>query len=87
MKMGRWILGWGIAAGLAAAPPIVLVHGGAGSSRTRQLDGTEAAARKDLPVVQLVSLLLVAIFVVLNAVADLLSALIDPDTITAGRQA
>ena len=48
---------------------------------------TEAAARKDLPVVQLVSLLLVAIFVVLNAVADLLSALIDPDTITAGRQA
>lgn len=48
---------------------------------------TEAAARKDLPVVQLVSLLLVAIFVVLNAVADLLSALIDPDTVTAGRQA
>lgn len=48
---------------------------------------TEAAARKDLPVVQLVSLLLVAIFVVLNAVADLLGALIDPDTITAGRQA
>ena len=48
---------------------------------------TEAAARKDLPVVQLVSLLLVAIFVVLNAVADLLGALIDPDTITAGRHA
>ncbi len=48
MKMGRWILGWGIAAGLAAAPPIVLVHGGAGSSRTRQLDGTEAAARKGI---------------------------------------
>ncbi len=48
---------------------------------------TEAAARKDLPVVQLVSLLLVAIFVVLNAVADLVSALIDPDSVASGRQA
>ncbi len=48
---------------------------------------TEAAARKDLPVVQLVSLLLVTIFVVLNAVADLLSALIDPDSVSAGRSA
>ncbi len=48
---------------------------------------TEAAARKDLPVVQLVSLLLVTIFVVLNAVADVLSAVIDPNTVTTGRRA
>ena len=48
---------------------------------------TEAAARKDLPVVQLVSLLLVTIFVVLNAVADLLSALIDPNSVSSGRRA
>ena len=48
---------------------------------------TEAAARKDLPVVQLVSLLLVTVFVVLNAVADLLSAIIDPDSISTGRSA
>jgi len=48
---------------------------------------TEAAARKDLPVVQIVSLLLVAIFVVLNAVADLFSALIDPSSAASGRQA
>lgn len=46
---------------------------------------TEAAARKDIPVVQLVSLLLVTIFVVLNAVADLVSMTIDPDSVTAGR--
>lgn len=48
---------------------------------------TEAAARKDLPVVQLVSLLLVTIFVVLNAVADVLSALIDPNSVSTGRRA
>ncbi|HWS51405.1 MAG TPA: ABC transporter permease, partial [Microbacterium sp.] len=48
---------------------------------------TEAAARKDLPVVQVVSLLLVALFVVLNAIADLLSAVIDPDTARSGRLA
>lgn len=48
---------------------------------------TEAAARKDLPVVQLVSLIFVAIFVVLNAVADLISALIDPSSTASGRQA
>ncbi len=47
---------------------------------------TEAAARKDLPVVQVVSLLLVAIFVVLNAVADTISALIDPNSVASGRQ-
>lgn len=47
----------------------------------------EAAARKDLPVVQVVSLLFVAIFVVLNAVADLISAAIDPDSVATGRAA
>lgn len=41
---------------------------------------TEAAARKDLPVVQIISLLLVTVFVVLNALADLASAIIDPDS-------
>lgn len=45
---------------------------------------TEAAAREDLPVVQIVSLLLVTIFVVLNAAADLISAAIDPTSV-AGR--
>lgn len=48
---------------------------------------TEAAARKDLPVVQVVSLLLVALFVVLNAAADLVSAIIDPDSARAGNLA
>lgn len=47
----------------------------------------EAAARKDLPVVQVVSLLFVAIFVVLNAIADLVSAAIDPDSVSTGRSA
>lgn len=45
---------------------------------------TEAAAREDLPVVQIVSLLLVTIFVLLNAAADLISAVIDPTSV-AGR--
>ncbi|RGE20024.1 ABC transporter permease [Leucobacter sp. wl10] len=70
-------------AGLFAASAIVEVAFGLGGIGSLL---TEAAARKDLPVVQLVSLILVAIFVVLNAVADLVSALIDPDTVTAGRQ-
>ena len=48
---------------------------------------TDAPARNDLPAVQVVSLLFVAIFVVLNAAADLLSAVIDPDTVTSGRTA
>ncbi|MGI8393266.1 ABC transporter permease [Leucobacter sp. W1038] len=47
----------------------------------------EAAARKDLPVVQVVSLLFVTIFVVLNAAADLVSAAIDPDSVATGRAA
>lgn len=41
---------------------------------------TEAAARKDLPVVQVISLMLVALFVVLNAVVDVIIAVIDPDS-------
>lgn len=41
---------------------------------------TEAAARKDLPVVQIISLLLVTMFVVLNAITDIISAAIDPST-------
>lgn len=45
---------------------------------------TEAAARKDLPVVQVVSLMLVVIFVVLNAVADVAIAAIDPDSLKSG---
>ncbi|MDQ2669274.1 MAG: ABC transporter permease [Gemmatimonadota bacterium] len=46
---------------------------------------TEAAARKDLPVVQVISLLLVALFVVLNGVADIITAAIDPDSERSGR--
>ncbi|WP_297006163.1 ABC transporter permease [uncultured Corynebacterium sp.] len=38
----------------------------------------EAAARNDLPVVQVVSLILVSLFVILNTAADLLSAAVDP---------
>ncbi|QBE49766.1 ABC transporter permease [Leucobacter triazinivorans] len=71
-------------AGLFAASAIVEVAFGVGGIGSLL---TEAAARKDLPVVQLVSLILVAVFVVLNAIADLIGALIDPDTVTAGRQA
>ena len=41
---------------------------------------TEAAARKDVPVVQVISLLLVTVFVVLNAVVDVVIAVIDPDS-------
>ncbi|MEQ6899425.1 ABC transporter permease [Microbacterium sp. KR10-403] len=48
---------------------------------------TDAAARKDLPVVQIISLLLVAVFVVLNAVVDTVNALIDPDSLKSGRTA
>ena len=48
---------------------------------------TEAAARKDLPVVQVISLLLVLLFVVLNAAADVAIALIDPDSVKPRRTA
>lgn len=48
---------------------------------------TEAAARKDLPVVQIISLLLVIIFVVLNALADVAIAVIDPDSLKSRRAA
>ncbi|WP_394160127.1 ABC transporter permease [Galactobacter valiniphilus] len=71
-------------AGLFAAAAVVEVAFGLGGIGSLL---TEAAARKDLPVVQVVSLVLVAIFVVLNAVADGLSAVIDPDSVLAGRKA
>lgn len=48
---------------------------------------TEAAARKDIPVVQVLSLLLVALFVVLNAVVDIVIAVIDPDSARSRRDA
>ena len=48
---------------------------------------TEAAARKDLPIVQVISLLLVILFVVLNAAADVAIALIDPDSVKPRRTA
>lgn len=48
---------------------------------------TEAAARKDLPVVQVISLLLVVLFVVCNAAADIAIALIDPDSVKPRRSA
>ncbi|GAA1060097.1 ABC transporter permease [Agromyces bracchium] len=48
---------------------------------------TEAAARKDVPVVQVISLLLVVVFVVLNALADVAIAIIDPDSVKPRRTA
>jgi peptide/nickel transport system permease protein len=71
-------------AGLFAASAIAEVAFGIGGIGSLLV---EAAARADLPVVQIVSLLLVAIFVVLNAVADLVSALIDPSSVAGGRSA
>ena len=47
----------------------------------------QAAARSDLPVVQIVSLRLVVIFVVLNAAADLISFAIDPTSLSQGAMA
>lgn len=71
-------------AGLFAASAIAEVAFGLGGIGALLV---QAAARGDLPVVQIVSLLLVTIFVVLNAVADLISALIDPSSVAGGRQA
>lgn len=48
---------------------------------------TEAAARKDLPVVQVLALMLVALFVVLNAIVDIVIAVIDPDSAKPRRNA
>lgn len=48
---------------------------------------TEAAARKDLPVVQSISMLLVILFVVLNAAADVAIAVIDPESVKSRRTA
>ena len=69
-------------AGLFAASAIAEVAFGLGGIGSLLV---QAAARADLPVVQIVSLLLVTIFVVLNAVADLISALIDPSSVAGGR--
>ncbi|GAA1511203.1 peptide/nickel transport system permease protein [Agromyces terreus] len=70
-------------AGLFAASAIAEVAFGLGGIGSLLV---QAAARADLPVVQIVSLLLVTIFVVLNAAADLWSALIDPTSV-GGRSA
>lgn len=64
-------------AGLFAAAAIAEQAFGLGGIGSLLVD---ASARGDLPVVQLVSLLLVAIFVVINAIADMVSAAIDPST-------
>jgi peptide/nickel transport system permease protein len=71
-------------AGLFAASAIAEVAFGLGGIGSLLVQG---AARADLPVVQIVSLLLVTIFVVLNAVADLVSALIDPSSVVGGSRA
>jgi peptide/nickel transport system permease protein len=71
-------------AGLFAASAIAEVAFGLGGIGSLLV---QAAARADLPVVQIVSLLLVAIFVVLNAVADTVSALIDPSSVVGGSKA
>lgn len=71
-------------AGLFAASAIAEVAFGLGGIGSLLV---QAAARADLPVVQIVSLLLVTIFVVLNAIADLCSALIDPSSVAGGRTA
>jgi peptide/nickel transport system permease protein len=68
-------------AGLFAASAIAEVAFGLGGIGSLLV---QAAARADLPVVQIVSLLLVTIFVVLNAVADLISAIIDPSSVEGG---
>lgn len=70
-------------AGLFGAAAIVEVAFGLGGIGSLL---TEASARKDLPTVQIVSLLLVTIFVVLNAISDIVSGAIDPDSVTSGKQ-
>lgn len=80
---------------LNASPQIMAISGGtiaglfAVSAIAEQAFGlggmgsllTEAAARKDIPVVQVVSLFLVFIFVVMNALADVVTAIVDPDSL------
>lgn len=68
-------------AGLFAASAIAEVAFGIGGIGSLLV---QAAARADIPVVQVVSLILVTIFVVLNAVGDLISMIIDPSSV-AGR--
>lgn len=71
-------------AGLFAASAIAEVAFGLGGIGSLLV---QAAARSDLPVVQIVSLLLVVIFVVLNAAADLISFAIDPTSLSEGAMA
>ncbi|GAA1466883.1 ABC transporter permease [Microbacterium thalassium] len=71
-------------AGLFAASAIAEVAFGIGGIGSLLV---QAAARADLPVVQIVSLILVTIFVVLNAIADLISLLIDPSSVAGGSTA
>lgn len=71
-------------AGLVAASAIAEAAFGIGGLGSLL---TEAAARKDLPVVQAISMMLVVLFVVLNAVADVAIAVIDPDSVKSRRNA
>ncbi|WES65858.1 ABC transporter permease [Microbacter sp. GSS18] len=71
-------------AGLFAASAIAEVAFGIGGIGSLLV---QAAARADLPVVQIVSLILVTIFVVLNAIADAISLLIDPSSVAGGSSA
>ena len=71
-------------AGLFAASAIAEVAFGLGGIGSLLV---QAAARADLPVVQIVSLLLVTIFVLMNAIADLISAIIDPSSVAGGNRA
>ncbi|KJL32307.1 ABC transporter permease [Microbacterium azadirachtae] len=70
-------------AGLFAASAIAEVAFGLGGIGSLLV---EAASRSDLPVVQILSLILVTIFVVLNAIADFISILIDPTSVVGGRR-
>lgn len=70
-------------AGLFAASAIAEVAFGLGGIGSLLV---EAAARSDLPVVQILSLILVTIFVVLNAIADFISILIDPTSVVGGNR-
>jgi len=65
-------------AGLFAASAVVERAFGLGGVGSLLI---EAAARKDVPVVQVIALLMVAIFVVLNALSDVAVALADPRTV------
>lgn len=71
-------------AGLFAAAAIAEVAFGLGGIGSLLV---QAAARADLPVVQIISLMLVTIFVILNTLADVVSAFIDPSSAARGTPA